>query len=123
MAVPQAPSAPPTSVRVSEVTSSSITIQWGPVDCIHRNGDITGYSVQYGEVGSVKNLQVVANRQATITGLDPFTEYIVSVAVITSVDTGVYSAEFVNQTTGEHIYNVIDALHNKHFVDGVVQVS
>ena len=37
------PSAPPISVSVSEVTSSSITVQWGPVDCIHRNGDITDY--------------------------------------------------------------------------------
>ena len=48
IAIPPAPFTPPTSVSVSEVTSSSITVQWGPVDCIHRNGNITGYSMQYG---------------------------------------------------------------------------
>ena len=50
--LPPAPSAAPTSVSVSEDTSSSITVQWGAVDCIHHNGDITGYSVLYGVQGS-----------------------------------------------------------------------
>ena len=47
MSFPPVPSAP-TSVATSDVTSSNITVQWGPVDCIHRNGDITGYSVCMG---------------------------------------------------------------------------
>ena len=29
------------------MTSSSLTLQWGPVDCIYRNGDIIGYLVLY----------------------------------------------------------------------------
>ena len=41
MSFPPVPSAPPTSVATSDVTSSNITVQWGPVDCIHRNGNIT----------------------------------------------------------------------------------
>ena len=47
-----APSAALTSVRESGVTSFNITVQWGEVDCIYHNGDITGYSVQYGVQGS-----------------------------------------------------------------------
>ena len=49
-----APSAAPASASVSDVTYSSITVQWEPVDCIHRNGDIhvAGYLVQYGVEGS-----------------------------------------------------------------------
>ena len=99
------PSAPPTSVSVSEVTSSSITVQWGPVDCIHRNGNITGYSVQYGELGSAegeRTLQMVSNKQATISGLTPSTEYTISVAAINNAGIGIYSIEMVQQTTGEH---------------------
>ena len=105
MAIPAAPSAPPTSVRVSEVTSSSITVQWGKVDCIHRNGDITGYSVQYREVGSAegeRTLMMVSNRRATISDLTPSTEYTVSVAAVNSAGTGMYSDEIMQQTAGEH---------------------
>ena len=104
MAIPPAPSAPPTSVRVSEVTSSGITVQWGPVDCIHHNGDITGYFVRYGEVGSAegeRTVEMVSNRRATISDLTPSTEYTVSVAAVTSAGTGVYSDEVVQQTAGE----------------------
>ena len=93
-----APSAPPTSVSVSEVTSSSITVQWGPVDCIHRNGDITGYSVQYREVGSgivqTISVSVVSGDSATeiiISNLDPSTIYTIEVAAVNSAGTGPYS--------------------------------
>ena len=73
------------------------------MDCIHRNGDIAGYSVRYGEVGSTegeRTLQMVLNRQATISGLTPSTKYTVSVAAVNSVDTGVYSNETVQETGG-----------------------
>ena len=50
-----APSAPPTTVSTSNVTNSSIIVKWGPVLCIHRNGNITGYTVQYEAQGSGGN--------------------------------------------------------------------
>ena len=99
------PSAPPTSVSVSEVTSFSITVQWGPIYCIHRNGDaITGYSVQYREVGTAMReitVQIVPGMQATLTGLVPSTVYALSVAAVNNAGIGVYSDEVVQQTTGE----------------------
>ena len=30
-------------------SSTSITVRWGPVECRHRNGEITGYYVRYGK--------------------------------------------------------------------------
>ena len=71
MAISLAPSAPPTSVSVSEVTSSSITVQWGPVDCIHRNGDITGYTVRVSASGEGERAVSVDESvsEATVTGL------------------------------------------------------
>ena len=107
MAKSLAPSSPPTFVNVSEVTSSSITVQWGPVDCIHRNGDITGYLVQYGEVEGTEALLRVVNSQVTITGLTPFTQYTVSVAAVNSAGTGVYSDKLVQETAGEYITDVL----------------
>ena len=40
-------------MNVSLTNSTAITVQWSEVDCIHRNGDITGYSVRYRVAGSV----------------------------------------------------------------------
>ena len=48
-----APSSPPTSVSAFGAPTS-IIVQWMAVDCIHRNGNITGYSVRYGVVGSAE---------------------------------------------------------------------
>ena len=51
-------------------------------------------------------VQIVANRQATISGLPPFTAYTVSVAAVNSAGTGVYSDEVVQKTEGENIIKV-----------------
>ena len=92
-----APSTAPTSVSVSEVTSSTITVQWGAVDCIHRNGDITGYSVRYRVQGSAvgdRTVEMVSGgdtTQTTISGLTPSTTYSIEVAALNSVGAGMYS--------------------------------
>ena len=92
MTIPPAPSAAPTSVSVSEVTSSSITVQWGAVPCIHRNGDITGYSVQYGVVGSESTQNMtVSGASASITGLVESTTYTIEVAAVNNAGIGVHS--------------------------------
>ena len=86
LCIPTAPSTPPTSVGVSEVTSFSITVQWEPVDCIHRNGDITDYTVRYrvvlgGESGIIRDVTVLGVTQYTILNLMPSTIYTIMVAV------------------------------------------
>ena len=98
-----APSAAPTSVRISAVTSSSITVQWGAVDCIHHNGDITGYSVQYGVQGSgsMETINCVLGNnmtEATLSGLTPSTVYSIQVAAVNGAGVGAYS-NFVEQET------------------------
>ena len=89
-----APTAPPTPVNTT-ATPTTITVQWAPVDCVHRNGDITGYSVQYMEVVNVNihNMTVSGSNttDATIINLMPSTMYIVQVAAINDAGDGVYS--------------------------------
>ena len=95
------PSAAPTSVRVSEVTSSSITVQWGAVDCIHHNGNITGYSVRYGVQGSGTQTVSVSGSEATMTtisGLMASTTYSIEVAAVNNAGTGVYSDPLTAET-------------------------
>ena len=91
---------------VSIVTSSNITVKWRPVDCIHRNGEIAGYSVRYGELGTAaenRTLMMLAGRDSNSTiipVLNPSTEYeyTVEVAAVNNIGTGVYSA-IVNRLT------------------------
>ena len=107
MAISPAPSAPPTSVSVSELTSSSITVQWGPVDCIHRNGDIIGYTVRYKVVGSggTQDMSVSGGSvtEATISNLTPSTTYSVRVAAVNDAGTGTFSNKKIKQTLGSYI--------------------
>ena len=104
MTIHPAPSARPTSVSVSEVTTSSITVQWVPVDCIHRNGEITGYSVRYGsETVSVSGDS--SGGMYVISGLMPSTTYSIEVAAETSVGTGPYSTAINQLTDGKMIHN------------------
>ena len=105
MPIPPAPSGPPTSVSVSEVTSSSITVQWGPVDCAERNGDITGYSVRYKVVGitgtqdmSVSGGSVI---EATVSNLTSSTTYNVRVAAVNDAGTGTFSDRVLITTLGK----------------------
>ena len=97
-------SAPPTSVDISNVSSSIITVQWGQLDCIHHNGNITGYSVQYGVQGSgsTQSIDVSggAATETSISGLDAATTYSIEVAAVNSVGTGVYSTLTTGLTLG-----------------------
>ena len=106
-----APSAAPTSVSVSAVTSSSITVQWGAVDCIHHNGDITGYSVRYGVQGSYDKNRTVEMATGdsnggmyTISRLSPATIYTVEVAAVNSA-TGIYSDPRDQLTLGKMFHH------------------
>ena len=101
-----APTAPPSNVNVTDVTSSTITVQWGMVPCIHQNGPIIGYSVRYGEMGSSeREIEEVTGdqRTATISGLATATVYEYEVAGITTADTGVYSDPMTTITQGIYI--------------------
>jgi chitodextrinase len=89
------PTAAPNNVRVSQVTHSSITVQWGAVDCIHRNGNISGYSVWYEENGNSQTISIAGGSmsEVTIPGLIYSTEYSIKVAAVgTEGGIGVYSS-------------------------------
>ena len=99
-----APSAPPSSVGATVQSSTSITVQWGEVPCIHQNGVITGYSVQYRVVGSGDTPQTMPvdgadTTQTTIGDLMSSTTYSIQVAAVNSEGTGVYSSPPTNQLT------------------------
>ena len=77
------------------VSSTSINVTWGPMDCRHRNGEITRYQVRYGEEGGDQTHRFPSGDSSggitTLSGLTKQTVYTVEVAARTSGGTGVYS--------------------------------
>ena len=108
-------------MSVSEVTSSNITVQWEAVDCIHQNGDITGYSVQYNEVGSesIQNISVTGGSvtEKTISNLTSSTTYNVQVAAVNDAGTGVFSNSTSIMTLGKMDHRIVDRLCNFFSLD------
>ena len=97
-----APTAAPTDVSVNGMSSTSITISWGPVPCVDRNGIVTKYVVKFRETTSemFQNKSVTGNEEAmTITALKPLTMYEVKVAAFT-VGTGPFSDSVHASTSG-----------------------
>ena len=78
------------------------------VPCIHRNGDITGYAVQYVIQGQsnpqAKSVSGADTLMTTITDLMSSTSYTIQVAAVNGPGIGVYSEEVVQQTNGKTSY-------------------
>ena len=86
------------------MTSSNFTIQWEMVPCIHRNGNITGYLVQYIGGGSTQSLSVsgMNTNEVTITGLTASTTYSVQVAAVNDAGTGPLNSSQLFVTLGNN---------------------
>ena len=113
MFCPPAPSAAPADLIFLSSTSSTISIQWEAVPCIHRNGRITGYVIQYMEVGGgvFINESVTGNqRETSITGLKPSTFYDIQIAAVNSVGTGPFTNMGFNASTSGKIRHAVAIL-------------
>ena len=94
------PSAGPASLSAGNVTVNSIGVQWEEVPCLHRNGEITGYTVVARTSGMTDITEFVNGdaRSATVSGLEPSTQYTVLVAA--SNGAGIGPATSINVETG-----------------------
>ena len=90
-----APSAAPVDLTFLSATSSSITLQWKAVPCIHQNGNITGYMIEYEEVNVGGWTLIVGGQKerttGSITGLRPMTQYYIRVAAVNSAGIGPFT--------------------------------
>ena len=78
--------------REGAVTAISITIQWGELPCLERNGVITGYIIEARISGTLirsVNVNDGSAREATLSGLTPSTEYTVSLQAVSSAGSGI----------------------------------
>ena len=126
---PPAPSTPPIGVNVSNTTSSSISVQWGPVVCIQRNGNIIGYLVRY-RVEGTWSYQIMSvsggdTTETTITGLDAGTTYSIEVAAVNNAGTGKYNLPISVTTQGtvfiKYHFSKYKLLQEKRIMTKIVQ--
>ncbi|XP_068677582.1 protein sidekick-1-like isoform X3 [Montipora foliosa] len=92
------PSAPPTSVQGHNLSSTSIFVSWGEVPQDDQNGDILSYTVTYRALpsGSEQMENVTApNTTASLTGLNEYTNYSITVFASTIKGAGNKSVPIV----------------------------
>ena len=86
---------------------ASLMVSWQPPGQRHRNGDITGYMINYTRVGSSDMMSVSVTGETngtavmTISGLVAYVNYSVIVAVMTVNGTGPFSDPPVVGRSGE----------------------
>ena len=87
-----APSAAPENIMIDEITVFTITVKWDPVDCMHRNGFITDYIIQYYKQDRENETMVYTTSMLvyTITDLQPLTVYVIEVAAVNDAGIGLY---------------------------------
>ncbi len=79
-------------------TSRSVSVSWGAIECIERNGVITGYTVEFQEQGGARIPGEVVNQTFTASGLTPHTNYTFRVAGVNSNGTGPFSGTILITT-------------------------
>ena len=94
-------------------TSFAITVQWGMVPCIDRNGEITGYSVRYSGGCSTQTMNVT-ERETTLQDLTSSTNYSIEVAAVNSAGVGVYSYPIIIERTTKSKPNSIKLFYLLH---------
>ena len=92
------PNAPPSNVKGHNTSSTSILVQWGDVPPADQNGIILRYTVAYTALpGGSQQTKVVdaPTTETTLTGLNKFTNYSITVFASTVKGNGNASAPIV----------------------------
>ena len=95
------PSGPPVSVRHSNLTSRSLSLQWEPPVTSQQNGFIRNYTVEIEGVDTAhRTSRISPSFSLTEWGLHPYTRYRCRVAAHTSVGRGPFSG-YITVLTSE----------------------
>ena len=99
------PTAAPQNVMTMAESSTEIVVTWEEVPAIDENGDITMYEVEYMPLetfnGQIATDSVTVDStplSTTLTGLEEYVDYNISVRAFTSVGPGPYSDGMVERT-------------------------
>ena len=96
---PVVPTGAPQNLAIINSTSTSVTISWDSVECIHRNGLITHYQLVYEPVDIFGNYPSTMNSSGepddggsyTATRLDPSSSHLFKVAAVNKLGFGPFA--------------------------------
>jgi hypothetical protein len=82
-----APSGAPQGLTITDVNFTNITIEWNPVECSQRNGEIDGYRLIYYTSSYISdNESILINgsntNTFTIVGLQPRVDYTITLGAV-----------------------------------------
>ncbi|CAI8037862.1 Phosphatidylinositol phosphatase PTPRQ [Geodia barretti] len=99
------PTAAPQNVMTMAESSTEIVVTWEEVPAIDENGDITTYEVEYmpletfnGQIATDSVTVASTPLSTTLTGLEEYVDYNISVRAFTSVGPGPYSDGMIERT-------------------------
>ena len=99
------PSDSPQNIVATALSSTEIEVSWEEVPAIDQNGIITMYEVQYEPLetcnGSIYSLNKNTTMLTTLTDLEEYVEYNITVRAYTSVGPGPYSDPPFTERTDE----------------------
>ena len=104
------PNAPPENVRGRNTSSTSILVQWDDVPQRDQNGIILSYTVSYKTLpGGTPKTEVVdtSTKQVTLTGLNEYTNYSITVFASTFKGDGNVSEPIIVITDEDSKFVVI----------------
>lgn len=81
-----APSAPPQNVFAVNGSSTSLKVSWTPPPTLDQNGRIRYYTVAYNRSSGSPSEQNATSNNVTLSGLEKFDEYTVTVRAVTVAD-------------------------------------
>ena len=104
------PSAPPTSIKGQNTSSTSINVTWDEIPTDDKNGIIIQYHIQhriYQGINPNWTYSVInaSNSAIELTGLKFYTFYEIKMAGATSVGVGTYSSPIVTRTDADGMLN------------------
>ena len=92
----------------STISSRVILFYWDVIECIERNGPITGYRVRFQQEGNAVIIpRLVMDRIFNASGLIPGTRYTFQVAGVTTTGMGPYTEVLYVKTHEESTYGFI----------------
>lgn len=108
-----APQAPPSAIQGNSTSSTSIFVQWERVPSAYQNGQILSYTVSYKALPLKSSRSKVVSApimNTTLTGLNEYTTYSITVAASTIKGSGPFSVPVVFTTEEDSKFYI-----EKHF--------
>ena len=106
------PRVAPTGLNATTIKATYLVMSWTRLPILDRNGVITRYTVYYSQSKDKPPKSINSSSlSANITGLSPFTDYIMNVSASTYVGEGPISSEVTVKTAEASKFSVIQFAH------------